>query len=65
MSMVSTVLVILVTTACGALPAITSDIMPERNGATLHVSKRGDNSDGSSWAKAFHTIQQAARRRAR
>lgn len=28
-------------------------------GATLHVSKRGDNSDGSSWPKAFHTIQAA------
>ena len=31
----------------------------ERTGVTLHVSKRGDNSDGSSWAKAFHTIQAA------
>lgn len=30
-----------------------------RNGVTLHVSKRGDNSDGSSWAKAYHTIQTA------
>lgn len=28
-----------------------------RRGATLFVSKLGDNSDGSSWAKAFHTIQ--------
>ena len=27
--------------------------------ATLYVSKKGDNSDGSSWAKAFHTIQAA------
>ncbi len=26
-------------------------------GKTIHVSKLGDNSDGSSWAKAFHTIQ--------
>ena len=25
----------------------------------LYVSKLGDNSDGSSWQKAFHTIQQA------
>lgn len=32
---------------------------PERTGVTLHVSKAGDNSDGSSWAKAFHTIQAA------
>ncbi|HOX40379.1 MAG TPA: hypothetical protein PL033_20545 [Candidatus Brocadiia bacterium] len=25
-------------------------------GKTIHVSKLGDNSDGSSWEKAFHTI---------
>jgi hypothetical protein len=30
-----------------------------RKGATVYVSKQGDNSDGSSWAKAFHTIQAA------
>ncbi|MCL5097624.1 MAG: alpha-L-fucosidase, partial [Candidatus Omnitrophica bacterium] len=28
-------------------------------GVTLYVSKLGDNSDGSSWAKAFRTIQAA------
>ena len=28
-------------------------------GATLYVSKAGDNSDGSSWRSAFHTIQAA------
>ncbi|MBX7258677.1 MAG: hypothetical protein K1Y02_20110 [Candidatus Hydrogenedentes bacterium] len=28
-------------------------------GVTLYVSKSGDNSDGSSWAKAFTTIQKA------
>lgn len=28
-------------------------------GVTLHVSKLGDNSDGSSWLKAFQTIQAA------
>ena len=28
-------------------------------GKTIHVSKLGDNSDGSTWAKAFHTIQAA------
>ena len=28
-------------------------------GATIHVSKLGDNSDGSSWEKAFRTIQAA------
>ena len=32
---------------------------PARTGATLYVSKLGDNSDGSSWAKAFNTIQAA------
>ena len=31
----------------------------ESKGATLYVSKLGDNSDGSSWAKAFRTIQAA------
>ena len=30
-----------------------------RTGAALYVSKLGDNSDGSSWKKAFHTIQAA------
>ena len=30
-----------------------------RSGATLYVSKLGDNSDGSSWARGFHTIQAA------
>ncbi len=29
----------------------------EATGMTFHVSKLGDNSDGSSWATAFHTIQ--------
>ena len=28
-------------------------------GKSLYVSKLGDNSDGSSWQKAFHTIQAA------
>ncbi|MGC9327902.1 MAG: alpha-L-fucosidase, partial [Candidatus Hinthialibacter sp.] len=32
---------------------------PHRQGATLYVSKLGDNSDGSSWSRAFHTIQAA------
>jgi len=30
-----------------------------RKGVTLYVSKRGDNSDGTSWQKAFRTIQAA------
>ncbi|MBN1509651.1 MAG: hypothetical protein JW955_22580 [Sedimentisphaerales bacterium] len=28
-------------------------------GATLYVSKQGDNSNGRSWRAAFHTIQKA------
>jgi len=31
----------------------------ERKGITLYVSKLGDNTDGSSWQKAFNTIQKA------
>lgn len=30
-----------------------------RRGRTLHVSKLGNNSDGSSWARAFHSLQAA------
>jgi len=30
-----------------------------RKGTTIYVSKLGDNSDGSSWSKAFRTIQAA------
>jgi hypothetical protein len=30
-----------------------------RSGRTLYVSKLGDDSDGSSWQKGFHTIQAA------
>lgn len=30
-----------------------------RKGTTLFVSKLGDNSDGSSWARALHTVQAA------
>jgi hypothetical protein len=30
-----------------------------RRGGTIYVSKLGDDSDGSSWPKAFHTIQAA------
>ena len=29
------------------------------DGVTLYVSKLGDDSDGSSWSKAFKTIQAA------
>jgi len=30
-----------------------------RKGTTLYVSSLGDNSDGTSWKKAFHTVQAA------
>jgi hypothetical protein len=30
-----------------------------RKGVTLYVSKQGDNSDGSSWQKAFQSVQAA------
>ena len=30
-----------------------------RRGVTRYVSKLGDNSDGTTWAKGFHTIQAA------
>ncbi|MFH1924004.1 MAG: hypothetical protein ABIP48_29470 [Planctomycetota bacterium] len=30
-----------------------------RKGTTIYVSKLGDDSDGTSWEKAFHTIQKA------
>jgi hypothetical protein len=32
---------------------------PPRVGVTLYVSKLGDNSDGSSWTRAFRTVQAA------
>jgi len=46
---------LLMNAAAGAPPA------PERarEGVTLYVSKLGDHSDGSSWSKAFTTIQAA------
>lgn len=34
-------------------------LSPEHTSVTLYVSKLGDNSDGSSWQRAFHTIQKA------
>ncbi len=42
-----------------ALPVMADVPAPARQGVTLHVSKLGDNSDGSSWAKAYRTIQAA------
>lgn len=34
-------------------------VSPSQKSQTLYVSKLGDNSDGSSWTHAFHTIQSA------
>jgi hypothetical protein len=43
-----------------AWTVVTSMVGPNANASTtLYVSKLGDNSDGSSWAKAFKTIQAA------
>jgi hypothetical protein len=55
-------LVMMATALSSRLPAAEPDqatSAPGRTGVTLRVSKRGDNSDGSSWTKAFHTIQAA------
>ncbi len=47
--------------ALACLAAATAHAAPEnaRQGATIYVSKLGDNSDGTSWNKAFHSLQQA------
>jgi len=52
---------VIATLAVQAAMAETTSTPPDtvRKGITIHVSKLGDNSDGSSWAKAFHTIQAA------
>jgi len=39
--------------------ALIVGVRPASAGQTLYVSKLGDNSDGSSWTKAFRTIQAA------
>ena len=43
----------------GAFAQTPAPIRGGRTGVTIYVSKVGDNSDGSSWSKAFTTIQQA------
>ena len=43
--------------AVGSQVAQAAPVEGGRVGKTIYVSKRGDNSDGSSWTKAFHTIQ--------
>ncbi|NLX56200.1 MAG: hypothetical protein GXY58_13910 [Planctomycetaceae bacterium] len=46
--------------ACMILAASAGAVdAPGRQPATLYVAKTGDNSDGRSWQKAFHTIQAA------
>lgn len=51
---------LMVLLSCGALGEVSSDSNQlGRKGVTLYVSKLGDNSDGKSWLKAFHTIQAA------
>jgi hypothetical protein len=58
----SFLLVVMATAPSPRLPAAEPDQAtraPGRTGVTLRVSKQGDNSDGSSWTKAFHTIQAA------
>ena len=46
---------------CGTTPAteVGADDSAPRQPSTLYVSKLGDNSDGSTWQKAFRTIQAA------
>src|SRR4051794_35074015 len=56
----SVVVLLLITAACRAVsfdPAASDYI--GHPGHTLYVSPLGDNSDGSSWPKAFRTIQAA------
>ncbi len=45
--------------AAAAPPSAPTPIPAARPGATIYVSKLGDNTDGSSWAKGLHTIQAA------
>src|SRR5659263_694308 len=44
--------------ASGTVDPSSSDYTGRR-GENIYVSKLGNNSDGSSWVKAFHTIQAA------
>ena len=46
---------------CGTTPAteVGADDSAPRQPSTLYVSKLGDNTDGSTWQKAFRTIQAA------
>ena len=45
--------------AAFALFTVTLGVIPAFAGQDLYVSKLGDNSDGSSWEKAFRTVQAA------
>jgi hypothetical protein len=56
----ATLVALIVALVGGGAPAAAAERSPgEQTGITLFVSKQGDNSDGSSWAKAFTTIQAA------
>ncbi|MBI4602817.1 MAG: hypothetical protein HY721_12745 [Planctomycetes bacterium] len=47
---------------CGSAPSSADPSAPGysgRRGVTLHVSRLGDDSDGTSWTTAFRTIQKA------
>ncbi len=47
--------------AVALVAAATAHAAPDnaRKGATIFVSKLGDDTDGSSWEKAFHSVQRA------
>jgi len=49
--------IIAATVASGAFAQPSAPIKSGRTGVTIHVAKAGDNTDGSSWSKAFTTIQ--------
>ena len=55
----NTIVPLLIGCAAVSVQAAATSYEPERKGATIYVSKLGDDSDGSSWAKAFTTIQAA------
>ena len=44
---------------CGAAFDPAASDYSGNKGVTVYVSKLGDNTDGSSWAKGYHTIQSA------
>lgn len=61
MKTIAHILLLLLTSAWAQSAEFHAPPTPKSNrpGAVLFVSKLGDNTDGSSWVKAFHTIQAA------